>query len=263
LGLSCDGTGYGPDGAIWGGELLLCRYESFERLGHLDYLPLPGGAAAIKEPWRMAVSYLEAAFGTAAAGLDLAMLERQDPDRLNLLRQIVAKGVSSPPTSSLGRLFDGVAALVGLRDRAAFEGQAAMMLEMQCPGLDFPPYRFEIAEIGGEFILDYRPIIRGIVNSLRAGCFIPEISSRFHRTVIDALTAWTVKAAAVTGVRTAVLSGGCFQNLVLTEGLMRELVGAGFDVYTQNSVPVNDGGLSLGQAVVAGARLSQGKEALV
>ena len=128
IGVACDGTGYGDDGQIWGGEILVADEKEYRRAGRLDYVVLPGGAAAIREPWRMALSWLESSFGNETAGLDLGMLSRQDPDKLNLVRQVITRRIGSSLTSSLGRLFDAAAALVGLRDRVAFEGQAAMML---------------------------------------------------------------------------------------------------------------------------------------
>ncbi|MEW5725393.1 MAG: carbamoyltransferase HypF [Thermodesulfobacteriota bacterium] len=259
IGLSCDGTGYGEDGRVWGGELLLCDYAGYERRGRLDYVPLPGGAAAIKEPWRMAVSYLEAAYGDEIEGLDLELLERQDPRRLDLLRQVIRKKVASPETSSLGRLFDGVAALLGLKDRAAFEGQAAMMLEMCCPEGRFEPYPYDLAREEDLWIVKPQPLIRALVLDLDRRASKEEISGRFHRTVIAFLAELARRLAAETRIRTVVLSGGCFQNQVLTEGLTRELVSEGFNVYTQELVPANDGGLSLGQAACAGARLSAAK----
>ncbi|MBF0530362.1 MAG: carbamoyltransferase HypF, partial [Deltaproteobacteria bacterium] len=151
------------------GELLMAWPDRYERRGHLQYLPLPGGAAAIKEPWRMAVSYLYLSFGPQSLDLGLKMLERQDRSQLALIGQIIQKQIRSPLTSSLGRLFDAVAALIGLRDRAAFEGQAAMMLEMCCPEEKFPPYPFDLSEEDGQWILQPQAFIRRIVSDLSQG----------------------------------------------------------------------------------------------
>ncbi len=257
IGLSCDGTGYGEDGRIWGGEILVADYVGYERKGHLDYVPLPGGAAAIKEPWRMAVSYLDYAFGSETSGLDLDLLARQDPDQLDLLRQVIAKRIASPLTSSLGRLFDAAAAMVGLRDRAAFEGQAAMMLEMCCPDGEFKPYDVDLSEENDRYIIKLQAFIRQLTSDVMSGRPQDEISGRFHWGVIEALAEATRKIAAETGITTVVMSGGCFQNQILTQGLFRKLESGGLQVYTQELAPVNDGGLSLGQAVIAGHRCSQ------
>ncbi|MBU2547878.1 MAG: carbamoyltransferase HypF [Proteobacteria bacterium] len=255
IGLACDGTGYGDDGQIWGGEFLRADEAGYERLGHLDYAVLPGGAAAIKEPWRMALSFLDLAFGREALDLDIPFLDRRNPDQVHFIRQVIAKRVNSPLTSSLGRLFDAVAALIGLRDVAAFEGQAAMMLEMACPEGEFDPYDFDVSEIEGRFVVQPQALIRAMVRDLVDGRAREEISGRFHAAVIRALAETTLRISARTGLTTVVLSGGCFQNQVLTRGLIRALETAGLKALTQHLVPVNDGGLSLGQAVCAGARL--------
>ena len=257
IGLACDGTGYGDDGRIWGGEFLVADCRTYERRGHLDYVVLPGGAAAIREPWRMAVSYLENAFGSESSRLPLDLLARQDPNQLSLLRQVVAKGINSPLTSSLGRLFDGVAALIGLKDRAAFEGQAAMMLEMCCPDGDSPPYSFDLTRENGQWIVKPQAMVREVVADLTAGKAASEISGRFHAGVIHALTETTIRLSRETGLKIVAMSGGCFQNQILTNGLRRALEGKGLNVYTQAMVPAGDGGLSLGQAVCAGERLKQ------
>jgi len=256
IGLACDGTGYGEDGQIWGGELLVADTRSYERRGHLDYAVLPGGAAAIKEPWRMAVSLLDQAFGHEITGLKLNFLAER-LEKVGLLRQIIQKRLNSPLTSSLGRLFDGVAAMIGLRDEAAFEGQAAMMLEMCCPPGDFAPFNFDLAEIDGQLIIKFQALIRDIVQALYNGRSQAEISGRFHATVVRALSEAARKLSLETGLKTVVLSGGCFQNQILVNGLAQALSSAGLTVYSQDQVPVNDGGLSLGQAVCAGERLAR------
>ena len=253
--LCCDGTGYGEDRAVWGGEVLIADYASYQRFGHLDYLPLPGGAAAIREPWRMAASYLVSAFGPQGLKLDLPLLERQDLGALGLLQQVIDRKVASPPTSSLGRLFDAASALIGLKDKAAFEGQAAMMLEMICPENLPEPYRFDMAEENGRLIIKHQPLIRDLVDDIRQGADPSRMSGRFHAAVIRMLTEAAVRAARVAGIETVVLGGGCFQNMIIIDRLTRALTGRGLAVYTGQQLPVNDGGLSLGQAVVAGARM--------
>ena len=259
IGLSCDGTGYGDDGRIWGGEVIVARHDGYERRGHMDYLPLPGGAAAIREPWRMAAGYLHAAFGSESAGLELDMLKRQDVGKTGMLWQVIEKRISSPLTSSLGRLFDGVAALIGLKDKAAFEGQAAMMLEMCCPVGLFEPYPFDLDTASGTVLIKHQPIIRAVVRDISDGKPKEEISGRFHSTVSAALCEAARRVSDETGIKAVALSGGCFQNRILTDSLSRRLSDTGLTVYTQNLIPANDGGLSLGQAVAAGALLESMK----
>jgi hydrogenase maturation protein HypF len=256
IALSCDGTGYGEDGQIWGGEILVAYFDRYERRGHIDYTVLPGGAAAIREPWRMAVSYLESAYGSEFDNLDLDLLKHQDSQRLSLLRQVITKQTGSPLTSSLGRLFDGAAALIGLKDKAAFEGQAAMMLEMICPEGDFKPYDFDLDESDGRFLIKPQAIIRGVVGDVIKGADPARISGRFHAAVTKALADVTARIHRDTGINDVVLSGGCFQNQILTQHLTRVLIEQGRSVFSQGKVPANDGGLSLGQAVAAGNRYS-------
>ena len=254
IGLSCDGTGYGPDGCVWGGEVMAVEYHRYDRLGRLEYAVLPGGAAAIREPWRMAVSYIENAFGVEADGLDLEFLNRRSAGQLDLLRQVIRKQIKSPLTSSLGRLFDAAAALAGLRDKVAFEGQAAMMLEMAHPaGGRFEPYPVEVVEERGILIIRHQDLIRALVRDAREGIDPGIISGRFHAGIIRALSQAAVRVSQKTGIRTACLSGGCFQNRILTMGLTEALEMSGLTVFTGRQAPVNDGGLSLGQAACAAA----------
>lgn len=257
VGIICDGTGYGDDGEIWGGEILVGDEHGYERRGQLDYVVLPGGAAAIREPWRMAAAYLHQAYGREAAGLDIDLLERQDSSRTALLWQVIEKRIGSPLTSSLGRLFDAVAALAGLKDHAGFEGQPAMMLEMCCPEGDFSPYIMDVEQRGHIRHMMPQAMIREVVQDLKQGRSAPEISGRFHAGIVRTLAETAVRISRDGGLRTVVLSGGCFQNQVLTRGLTCALESAGMSVFTQTQVPANDGGLSLGQAVAAGGMESE------
>jgi hydrogenase maturation protein HypF len=252
----CDGSGYGTDGCIWGGEILVAEEGSFERRGRLEYTVLPSGAAAVKEPWRMAVSYLEHAYGSAGLDQPLEFLARQDPSQVDLLRQVIHKRLNSPLTSSLGRLFDGAAALLGLRDKAAYEGQAAMLLEMRCAGGQAPPYDHDLSDDGQGIVIHIAPLIRGVVEDLKAGKDAGYISARFHAGVARALSEAAVRVAESNGLKQAVLSGGCFQNQILLAQTTERLTRAGLRVYTANLAPVNDGGLALGQALIARAKAS-------
>ena len=258
VGLSLDGTGYGTDGRIWGGEILVAGLEGFQRHGHLRYLPLPGGAKAIKEPWRMAFSYLRAAYGDELPRLPF--LAAADPEALRLLPQMMDKGVNCPLTSSCGRLFDAVAAMCGLRTRVAYEGQAALELEQAMawpPDAAVKPYGFALAEgEAGALILDFLPTVREVAQDVQRGVAVQEISLRFHLAVVEALVAAAAQIRRCTGVDEAALSGGCLQNRFLLTRLAERLAEAGFkNVYTQAQVPSNDGGISLGQAVAAAVQL--------
>ncbi len=253
IGLAFDGTGYGSDGAIWGGEVLTVEGKTCHRAAHLQYMPMPGGAAAIKEPWRMAAAYLEEAFDDPPDDMDLPFLRTVEPEKLRIIRSMIRKRLNAPMTSSLGRLFDGVAALLDIRQRVTFEGQAAMELEMMAD-LDAEglyPYEWRtIGENGREILL--RPVLTGILSDLRNGVSTPVISGRFHRTLIHLFTDLCGTLKQETGLNRVALSGGVFQNAILLEGMIRSLTGNGFEVFTHTQVPANDGGIALGQVVIAG-----------
>lgn len=253
LGVAFDGSGAGTDGAVWGGEFLLVEGARFQRLGHLGYVPLPGGEAAVREPWRMAAAHLVGAFGSEIDGLSLPLLERR-PREWSLLRQMLERGFRSPPTSSVGRLFDAVAALVGLRDRAVYEAQAAIELEGVADPLTSRSYAPILREEGALLIADPGAIVRGVVGDLKRGRGVAEISGAFHNAVRDLIVAVVARLARTTGVRRVALTGGVFQNALLLERTADALSGLGFDVLVHRSVPCNDGGLALGQAVVAAAQ---------
>ncbi len=254
IGLSFDGTGYGTDGAIWGGEILVARAHDFERAGHLAYVPMPGSAAAIKEPWRMAVSYLQEAYGGDFRNLNLALVKEIDSAKLTVIGEMIAKGINSPLTSSLGRLFDGVAAICGIRQRVNFEGQAAMELEMAAAEDSDGVYDYGW-ETDGAYRVLTAPIIQGVVDDLANAKPIGEISSRFHRTLICLFSDLCVLIGKERELNRVVLSGGVFQNSILLTGLTGALEERNFKVFSHQQVPTNDGGIALGQAVVAAARM--------
>ncbi len=256
IGLAMDGTGYGSDGTVWGGEFLAASEESFERAGRLRLFRLPGGEKAIREPWRIGAALLRETYGPSwlevAAGLKLLPEEGTG----EWMEQIFRQGINSPLTSSLGRLFDGVASLLGLRRKVSFEGQAAMAVEaLAVGGREEVSLSFGLGEEAGVHVLDFVPLVAGMVDALGKGRNREAIAVAFHRALSEALTAMAGKIREETGLRRAVLSGGCFQNRVLLEGCIAELEKAGFDVYTHRQVPTNDGGISLGQAVSAAARI--------
>jgi hydrogenase maturation protein HypF len=254
IGVAADGTGYGTDGAIWGCEIMAADLREFERLGHLAYVPLPGGEQAVRQPWRMAAVYLAQAYGDGFTSLDIPFVTRLDRARWRALAQMIERGINSPPASSLGRLFDAVAALLGLRGEALYEGQAAIELEMAATPGD-AGYPFGLGE-ATPAVLDVVPTIRAIVEDMQREVPVGLIAGRFHRTVAEMLAAACLRARAQTRLRVVALSGGVFQNRLLLEQLTARLRELDFDVYRNRRVPPNDGGLSLGQLAVAAARLS-------
>jgi hydrogenase maturation protein HypF len=250
IGLAFDGTGYGADGAIWGGEFLIADETGFDRAGHLAYVPLPGGAAAIREPWRMAASYLYTVFGEKMMDLDLPLLREIDTKKLMFVQEMMVKGVNCPRTSSMGRLFDAVAAMIGVRYTVSYEGQAALELEMLAGDGEREGYPFEWLSEGGYQILP-DPIIQGVVRDMENRVSPGVISARFHRTVIEMAAALCRAIRRDSGLNRVALSGGVFQNAKLLKGLIRALSADRFEVYSHALVPANDGGISLGQAVCA------------
>jgi len=179
IGLSLDGTGYGLDGRIWGGEILVCKLESFERAGHFDYVPMPSGTAAIKQPWRMAISYLHYTYGQRFLELDIDFLKALDKKKLKVILQMIKRGINSPLTSSLGRLFDGISALIGLRQNVNYEGQAAMELEMAMEEDEDSRYPYKIENKGSKWILSHKSIIEGVVEDVINGLSAGKISAKF------------------------------------------------------------------------------------
>lgn len=253
IGLSLDGTGYGLDGRIWGGEVLLCSLRDFERVCYFDYVPMPGGTAAIKEPWRMAISYLYHTYDRELMDLELDFLKWLDEKEVKVILKMIEHGINSPLTSSLGRLFDGISALIGLRQRVKYEGQAAMELEMAIEDNRDAVYPYEISGDDPSWIFKHEPIIKGVVNDLKRGLSQGRISAKFHYTLLEMLTEICLRIREKRSLNAVALSGGVFQNAFLLEGLSRRLHDEGFKVYTHSKVPTNDGGISLGQAVIANA----------
>ncbi|HEU4899697.1 MAG TPA: carbamoyltransferase HypF, partial [Actinomycetota bacterium] len=253
IGVAFDGLGFGADGTIWGGELLVADLERFRRAGHLEVVPLPGGAAAIKEPWRMAAAWLDAAFSGEAP-------ERLDVVGRNLghWEQVVAlarSGTAAPPTSSAGRLFDAVAAILSVRDAVNYEGQAAVELEQLADPDERSAYPAGVAPTdGGLLRLAGADLVRAVVEDLEAGVTPSLIAARFHNGLAAATVTACEAIRGQEGLGTVALSGGVFQNMLLLERTVTALDQRGFRVLTHSRVPPNDAGISLGQAAVAGAR---------
>ncbi len=249
IGLAFDGLGYGSDSAVWGGEVLIADEREYFRKAHLSYVPMPGAGAAIKEPWRMGVSYLYHSFGKAFQELDLPIFKGMDWKKLNIIVQMITKKVNSPDTSSLGRLFDGIAAIIGIRNNVSFEGQAAMELEMiseETKG----SYDYKWSQGRAHNVL-LEPIISGVVQDVIRGVDPSRISGKFHNTLIRLFTGLCEDIRSETGLNRVAMSGGVFQNAIILRGLISELGKKDFQVFTNRLVPTNDGGISLGQAVIA------------
>lgn len=251
IGIVLDGSGYGLDGSIWGGEVLAGDLSSFERKSHFEYLPIPGANLAIKEPWRMAVSYLYQAYGEKLLELPLPFIKKHAPKNIEILLKMIRQKINSPLTSSCGRLFDGVAALIGLRDFVSFEGQGAMELEMIQSREEIFSYPYETFNNNGIYLIRHQPIIKGIVKDLKKGKTGAQISRRFHFTLIEIFTRICCKVRDESALEKVVLSGGVFQNRTILTGLEQQLKQKDFKVYSNVLIPANDGGLSLGQAVAA------------
>ncbi len=258
IGVAFDGTGYGPDGTIWGGEVLVADWEGFERAARLAHMPMPGGAAAVRRPARMAVGALLAAGLTDHPGAG-ALLSRLADGEETLLRKMVANRINTPATSSMGRLFDAVAALAGIRDDAAYEGEAAIELEAAADLSTGGEYVFGSSADSetGALVLEYRPVLLGVLDDLEAGVAAGAISARFHRAVVRAIVDSCSSIAERAGTRDVALAGGVFMNRLVFGGAVRQLADAGFSPLTHSKLPVNDGAVSFGQAVVAWARRNQ------
>jgi hydrogenase maturation protein HypF len=267
IGVAFDGTGYGPDGTIWGGEFLIADLAGYRRAAHLVPVPMPGGAAAIRQPWRMAASYLAAAYpdgsGRGGRGLDgpgqtgsgrAALAVRARNERAwGTIAAMAERGINAPLTSSAGRLFDAVAALLGVRDTISYEGQAAIELE-QLADLAEPGCYRAAADGGDPLRVAGADLVRAAADDLAAGISPPVIAARFHNGVAALIEEVCVTLRDRSGLDTVALSGGVFQNLLLADRVVGALAGRGFRVLTHRRVPCNDGGISLGQAVIAASR---------
>jgi len=254
IGVAWDGTGYGTDGHVWGGEFLLADLEGFERAASFQEVAMPGGEAAIREPWRMAAAFLQAAYGEAMGDLDLAFVRRLDRAAWRVLSRAAERGLNSPLTSSAGRLFDAVASILGLRDRVDFEAQAAMELEALADPEPDRVYAVELGEKEGRTIVQTPDLVRGVVEDLLAGVDAARIAGRFHASLADVLVRTCRRLRERSGLDRVALSGGVFQNLRILRPAIDGLGRAGFEVYTHHQVPPNDGGLALGQAAIAARR---------
>lgn len=257
LGVAMDGLGYGTDGHLWGSEFLLARLADFERICHVAYAPMPGGAKAIQEPWRMAVVYLQQAFGDGFLDLDIPFVQRLNLKAWRVLQQMIRQDMNSPLTSGMGRLFDAVSSLLGLRDTVCYEGEAAIALEMAADDTCQDGYRFELEAHGSRICTE--PVLRHLVRDVQARLPVPIIAAKFHRAVAEVIARVATRIRAAGGPTRVVLSGGVFQNRLLLEWTWQGLEASGLEVFVHHRVPTNDGGIALGQALVADAQIKTGQ----
>ena len=255
IGVAFDGTGYGTDGQIWGGEFLIADFVAFERRAHFRYLPLAGGDVAVRQPWRSALSYLRDVFGTEIPDGLPPMWASTHSERA-IVEALLRQHVNTIKTSSCGRLFDAVASILGIRHEVTYEGQAAVELEQAITGGTDSCYRFDVAD--GELLeIDFRQTIETIVREKLAGVPTGQIAARFHNTVAACLAEVCGRLRTSDRLNQVCLSGGTFQNKYLLARSVKALQRAGFEVFLQTQVPANDGGISLGQAVIANAILQR------
>jgi hydrogenase maturation protein HypF len=273
IGVAFDGTGMGADGSIWGGEFLVADYRNFNRAGHLEYLPLPGGDAAIKRPYRTAIGYiltllgestLSAVIASEAKQSQLASIERVTEVEIEVIKRQIERGINSPLSSSMGRLFDAISALLGIRGEIDYEGQAAVELEMAAHSSviarslsdeaisgNNESYPYRIVEDEGIRIVRLSDLFSAVIEDLYQNISKGRISVKFHNTIAQMINEMCHLIAGETGISQVALSGGVFQNRLLLRKAVTLLESSGFQVFTHRQVPCNDGGISLGQAVIA------------
>jgi hydrogenase maturation protein HypF len=273
IGVAFDGTGMGADGNIWGGEFLVADYRDYKRVGHLEYLPLPGGAAAIKRPYRTAIGYvltllgedaLNAVVASEAKQSQLASIGQLSEVEIEVIKRQVERKINSPLTSSMGRLFDAISALLGIRGAIDYEGQAAVELEMAAYSAviassvsdeaisgNNESYPYRIVKNEGVKIVRLGDLLAAVIEDSGQGISKGLTSLKFHNTVARMINEMCRLIADETGVTEVALTGGVFQNRLLLTKAVKLLEGSGFQVFTHRQVPCNDGGISLGQAVIA------------
>lgn len=256
IGITLDGTGYGTDGKIWGGEILTCTYCGFRRMARLGYLPMPGGDAAAREPWRMAAALLFKTFGREFVTIDIPFNREMAPEKLVFLAGMMENRVNCPPASSAGRLFDAVAALAGINRNMTYDSQAAMALEAAAAGIACDGRYSHAIRSGRDRVrvMGLEPMVEEIVDDLQSGTHAGIISAKFHNTLVSLVVETAAAVGRDTGLSRVVLSGGVFNNQRIFRGTVDGLEQQGFSVYTHSLVPCGDGGIALGQAMAAAAQ---------
>ncbi len=257
IGVAMDGTGYGEDGDIRGAEIMLAYYKGYERLAYLDYIPLPGGEKAIREVWRIGLSYLYKTFREDAFNLKLPVFSKVEGKKISAVREMLVNNINCPPASSMGRLFDAVSAITGIRTNITYDAQAAIEMEMAAEAgkKKMSPYIFGTLQKSGKVVIDTAPVIKSMVGDVERGVSPDIISYRFHAGVAEIITEICKRIKEEKNISEVVLSGGVFQNTVLLGMTVRRLKRSGFRVYTHRRLPPNDACISAGQAAIAGSTL--------
>ena len=258
VGVALDGTGYGDDGNVWGAEVLVANLEGYERRAHLRYSPLPGGDAAAREPWRVAAGYASLAPPERRSAFALAFADTTDEQRAIVARQ-VERRLNAPLASSMGRLFDAAAAVLGVRRGMSYEGQAAMELESLAGARQAGPFAMPVSEVDGQLVMDPLPALVLLGERAQRGDDVAQLAARFHETVIAGVSEVAVRVAEQAGLHTVALGGGSFQNARLLSGIRRAIENAGLHVLVPEQLGPNDGAISYGQAAVAAALLARGR----
>lgn len=259
IGVAFDGLGYGTDGNLWGGEFLITDYSDFKRVGRFQYIQMPGGTQAIKEPWRMACSWLWHIYRNDALKLEIEFIKSLDKEKWDVLKNLIIHRINAPLTSSVGRLFDAVSALLGICKFTTYEGEAAIELETIVDEISSPPYKYELFGKMPNIIIKPELIFVDIIKDLKNKVPVNRISARFHATIIDIVVKMCSEIRKDTGIERVALSGGVFQNMLLLHGVVRKLRNKKFKVYIPSRVPINDGGISFGQAVIASYKAQKQK----
>ena len=254
IGVAFDGTGYGSDRNIWGGEFFIGGLKGFKRAAHLEYVPMPGGEMAIKEPWRMAASYLYHAFGNKLP----ASLKRWREKDMAILKTMIERKINSPLTSSAGRLFDGVGSLLLSKDHISKEAELPVELERLASGHSCGKYKFDIRTSERDCIIGISAIIKEIVKDVSKKINKSEISCKFHNTISDAILKTSLILSKKFKLKQVVLRGGVFQNRYLTARTVEALRTRGLEVYTHSHIPANDSGIPIGQIAIANAQHQSG-----
>lgn len=248
IGVAYDGTGYGDDGNIWGGEFFICNLKEYKRVGHLNYFSLPGGESAIKEPWKIALSQLYKTYGEEIYDY---LPEKLNNKKTKIILNMIKNNINSPITSSMGRLFDSVAALIGFDKRVTFEGEAAIFLENIADDTKIESYKYEINKVNEKYIINTDNIIKEIVKDIKSNVSKEVIAIKFHNSIINCTVDMCKKIRTDSNINFVALSGGVFQNTILFEGIYNSLIVEGFEVITHKKIPCNDSGISFGQLMIA------------
>jgi hydrogenase maturation protein HypF len=257
IGVALDGTGYGSDSKIWGGEFMLADYSSFQRKAYFEYLPLPGGSLAIARPYRIAIGYIYSLLGSKALDAALPCFKGVRENETELIQKQIDAGINAPLTSSCGRLFDAASALLGVCLEAEYEGQAAIELETAAAGISSAEvYPFQVEDQGGLNIIKVGTLFSAIIDEIKAKRPAAEIAAIFHNTIAEIVVRISLQLSGELGIRTIALSGGVFQNRRLLGRVYTDLELKGLTPLIHKQVPCNDGGISLGQALVANAQCS-------